>query len=267
MTQENLFNKNNLKTIAIFTIVFIVLSLALSLTQTPKYQASVRMIVVFNQEGVDPYTATRTGDYITNVLSEVIYSDSFVETVFKSGFSLKDELGDSQRVRMKNWKKMVKVAVKENKGIIGVNVLNRDRNQADQFARAIALTLINKHQAYHGLGDKVAIKIIDNPTVPDRWAEPNVWRNTLIGLVAGIIIGFTVIVVFPEQKIFMIFPRRAKKIIQVNPDEEIKFATPADMEMSFPEMTNPTQEPQWGKFPETPEATGPNDTNGKEYKW
>lgn len=236
MQTEQLFSRKNIKTIAMFTLIFIAIGLILSLLQTPKYQSSVRMLVVFNQEGVDPYTATRTNDYITGVLGEVVYSDSFMEAVFKSGFALKDDLGTTQRLRTKNWRKMVKTTVQENKGIIAINVLHSDRNQADQFARAIATTLVNKHQMYHGLDDKITIRVIDNPVVPDRWAEPNILRNVLIGLFAGFIISLTIVVIFPQQRIFELSGKRWKK----NKDTENINLTDIKIDMGQPSA--PTNE-------------------------
>jgi len=211
MESEKIFSVKNLKTAIIIAIIVAILSLAVSLWQTPKYEASVKMLVVFNQSNIDPYTASRTADYISNVLGEVIYSNSFVDQIFKSNFALKDELGTGQETRAKNWQKMVRVKIKENKGVMTVSVFNPDRDQANKFAEAITYTLITKHQLYHGFGDKVVLKIIDNPTASNQIAEPKILNNTGIGFLAGLVIGLTLIVIFPEQKLFEFFSFRLRQ--------------------------------------------------------
>ncbi|MFA5029268.1 MAG: Wzz/FepE/Etk N-terminal domain-containing protein [Patescibacteria group bacterium] len=202
MSSTYLFNAKNIRTIITIGLLVMIASLAVSLLQTPKYKSSVKLLVVVNQENVDPYTASRTADYIANVLTEVVYTNSFIDNTFKSNFNLKDELGIGAETRLKNWKKAVQVKTEENKGIIFINVLNRDRDQANQFAQAISYTVMTKHQLYHGLGDRILIKMIDAPVASDKPDQPRTATNTVLGLVAGIVLGFTLIIIFPEQQLF-----------------------------------------------------------------
>ena len=161
--ESNIFSMKNIKTIAFFAVVIMILSLVLSFIQPPKYQSSAKLLVVTSQESIDSYAASYTADYVATVLSEVIYSNSFIDNVYKTRFSLNDDLGFTQEKKQKNWKKMVRVRTKEGRGIIFIDVLHKDRDQADQFAQAIVHALITKHDLYHGLGDQIAIKVIDNP--------------------------------------------------------------------------------------------------------
>ncbi|MBI5766089.1 hypothetical protein HZA71_02560 [Candidatus Falkowbacteria bacterium] len=212
MNQESVFSAKNSEAIAVITILFVALVVILGLAQTPKYQSSVKLLTVFNQEKIDPYTASRASAYLTNVLSEVIYSTSFVDNVFKTNFDLKDNLGVNQEKRQKNWKAMVKVKLQEDRGIIDINVLNENRDQADQFAQAITYTIITKYQLYHGFGDKVSVKIINSPITSTGWAQPKIVRNAFIGLITGFIFGLTIVVIFPQQNILTLLSFRIKKM-------------------------------------------------------
>jgi capsular polysaccharide biosynthesis protein len=202
MDKSNIFSAKNVKIAVLITLIITLISLGVSFLQTPKYEASVKLLTIFNQNNIDPYTASKTSDYINSILGEVIYSNSFIQSVMSSQFHIKDTLGSSQEQRAKNWKNMVKVQIQENKGIIAINVYNPDRNQADQLAQAIAFMIINNNQAYHGLGDKVSIKMIDQPYATENWAEPKIGRNAGLGAIAGLVLGLTFIFIFPEQEIF-----------------------------------------------------------------
>ncbi len=92
--------------------------------------------------------------------------------------------------------------VDETKGMLKIDVLHPDRTQADQYAKAIIDTILVKHEQYHGAKDTVALKVIDTPITSQKWAEPNIIKNTLLGIVAGLVLGLTFIVLFPNQKIF-----------------------------------------------------------------
>lgn len=202
MNSYNIFNSKNIKTIVIFALIGVIFGLAVSAWQTPKFQASAKMLVVFKQDKIDAYSAAQSSNYLTGILSEAIYSSSFIDQVFKSNFDLKDTLGVNADKRLKNWKQMIKTKNQENKGIIVIDVLNSDKDQAEKFAQAVVYTLINKNSLYHGAGDQVEVRLIDGPSVKDQWAQPNIPQNSLLGLVAGLIIGLTLIVIFPEQRLF-----------------------------------------------------------------
>ncbi|MEK7652896.1 MAG: Wzz/FepE/Etk N-terminal domain-containing protein [Patescibacteria group bacterium] len=221
MNSENIFKAKNLKTIAIITILALILSLVFSFLQTSKYKSSAKLLVVYSQENIDAYAASQTANYLAGILSEVVYSSSFIDNVLKTNFDLKDNLGSSQEKRLANWKKMVKVKNQENKGIIIIEVLSRDQNQAEKFAQAITFVLINKNANYHGSGDKVSIRVIETPNFPQKPSQPDFAINTLIGLAAGLIIGFTFIFIFPEQKLFD-FTNKRKNDLGIG-DETIEF--------------------------------------------
>ena len=232
MESENIFNSKNIKTIVVIGIIVMILTLAISLIQTPKYKSSAKLLVVITQDSIDPYTASRTSDYIANIISEVVYSNSFIDNIFKSNFEVKDDLGSSLEKRMKTWKKMVQVQTKENKGIVFIDVLHQNKEQANQFAQAISYTIITKHTLYHGLGDKVAIKMIDAPALASKKSEPKIMINTLLGLLAGLVIGFTLIIIFPEQELYRIFTfnrnkNRQDEMINLNREvEQLEPETP-----------------------------------------
>lgn len=210
MNSDNVFSAKNLKTIIFAAILITAIAFGASFLQPVKYKSSAKLLVVFNQENMDVYTASQTANYIANVLSEVVYSDSFISQVFKNDSALKDNLGVNAETRMKNWKKAVVVKIRENKGIILVDAYDQNAGQANQLAQSISYSLITKHTMYHGSGDKVEIKLIGAPAVSDKWAQPRVLRNALIGLVAGLILGFTFVVIFPEQRILaFLFGRKS----------------------------------------------------------
>ena len=219
MNPENIFNSKNIKTIIFITIIVIILGLVISLTQLPKYKSSAKLLVIFSQEDATSYSSAQTSNYIAGILNEVIYSDSFVNSVFKSNFDLDNDLGFTQEDRMKNWETMVKTKLQENKGIIVIDVYHKNRDQANNFAQAISYTIITNHSLYHGSGDSIAIKMISTPTSPQNWAKPNIPQNLLLSLIAGMFIGLTFVIIFPEQELVnFIFGKKA-----ISKDETISF--------------------------------------------
>jgi len=201
MNPENIFNSKNIKTIFFITTVVIILGLIISLAQTPKYKSTAKLLVIFSQKDMNPYTSAQTSNYIAGILEEVIYSDSFIDGVFKTQFDLKNEFSFSPEKRAKQWKKMVKAKLADNKGIITIDVYHQDKDQANNFAQAISYMLITNNNQYHGSGESVAVKMISTPSVAEKWTEPNIGQNLFLSLVAGLFVGLTFIIIFPEQEI------------------------------------------------------------------
>ncbi len=202
MNSDKILQAKNIKAVIYITIVALLISLIVSFVQPPKYKSSAKLLIVFNQENMDTYTAAKTSNYLANLLSEVVYSSSFIDNTFKAGFNLNDNLGVDAESRQKSWKKMVQVKTKQDQGIIFIDVLNADRNQANQFAQAISFTLMNKHALYHGSGSKVEIKMIESPITSKDLAQPKIFNNLLVGFAGGLMLGLAFIIIFPNQKLF-----------------------------------------------------------------
>jgi hypothetical protein len=64
---------------------------------------------------------------------------------------------------------------------------------------------MSSHGQYDGFGDKVIIKQIDNSSLSDNWYPLQIIKNTILGFLAGLFLGITFIVIFPQQQIFKIF--------------------------------------------------------------
>ncbi len=264
MEQNSVFNLKNIKVVILITLIAVLITLGISFLQTPKYESSTKLITVFNQGNIDPYTAGKTSDYISNILSEVIYSNSFIDSVFKSQFHLKDTLGNNAETRAKNWKDMVKVQTKQNTGIINIDVYNTDRNQADQFSQAIAYTIINNGQLYYGTNDNVVIKVIDGPATTQNWAEPKIGRNAGLGLIAGLIVGLTFIFTFPEQQILKAFSIKPK--LSLIGDENFELAN-NNINRIYPTQNNQTQNRPTESAPTIPTVPTDKKNDDQFYNW
>jgi capsular polysaccharide biosynthesis protein len=181
------------------------ITLGTSIFITPKYKATSKLIVVFNQGNIDAYTASKNSSYITSILAEVVYSNSFIGDVLTNNYNLKDNLGMTNEARQKSWKKMIKISTLDAQGIIIVDSYNNDKYQAYQFAQSVSAVLMSSHGQYDGFGDKVIIKQIDNSSLSDNWYPLQIIKNTILGFLAGLFLGITFIVIFPQQQIFKIF--------------------------------------------------------------
>lgn len=211
--------KNKKQTVFSIITVFLVFSAILIFTQSFKYGAQTKLLVVQNTQGSDPYQVNKANEYVSDVLADVILTNSFFNEIMGAGFSINaDYFPKDLRKQLSEWKKTVKTD-SSNRGILTINVFHKDRDQADQIIRAINAILKSKHALYHGSGEQVSVRIIDQPFVSDYPVKPNIPLNLAFAIVIAFIFAFSYIYLFPESKYDLrLFPSRKKT--ESNDDSE-----------------------------------------------
>ena len=166
-------------------------AMLVSFLQPLKYSAESQVLVVPDyQQTRDPYQISRTNEYLSSLLAQVTYSSSFFEATVKPDYQIDTAyFGDTAKKRMTSWRNTIKVKPINDSGAISVKVYHTDKQQAEKLVRAINYNLITKNNYYHGLGDKVTLKVIDEPLVSNWPAKPNLPLNFGLAIVLGVLIG------------------------------------------------------------------------------
>lgn len=201
MDLVNLFKQKRQTLISLF-LLFLVLGLFLVLLQDFKYGSKSKILVIQGgAERVDPFSVSRSVEYLSDLFTRVVYSNSFFDTVMESDFNIdKNYFGQSFDKKMKTWRQTVSAKSVEDSGIIVINVYHPDSYQANQIALAVNHVLISSHQTYHGLGDSVKINVIDQPIVSSYPIKPNLIYSLLIIIAISLFFGLMYIYLFPERK-------------------------------------------------------------------
>lgn len=187
----------------ILTIVFvsIMLTVGISLLFPLKYGAQSRLLVVQNTAGNDPYTISRSNEYLGNLLAQVVYSASFYDLVLDSTYNInRGYFNGTYSDQLKNWNRTVKTQTVSDTGIIEINVYHTNPVQAQQIALAVNDVLINKNSLYQGGGQSIKINIIDQPLVSSYPVKPNIPVNLAISLIGSFVVAIFYIYLFPEEK-------------------------------------------------------------------
>ncbi|HTX86446.1 MAG TPA: hypothetical protein VMC41_00070 [Candidatus Nanoarchaeia archaeon] len=197
----NLIGKKK-QTILSVLIIFVAAAIIFSAVQPFKYDSNIKLLTIISfQSNVDPYTASRSNEYLSNLLADIVSSGSFFDKIKSSGFNINTNyFSGTEKQQMKKWAKTVKAKSVADTGMINVDVYHTDRAQAEEIAKAVAYTLQTTNSQYHGFGDGVQIKIIDNPITSDYPVQPNLLLNLGLAIAFTLIFSFCYIYVFPEEK-------------------------------------------------------------------
>lgn len=183
-------------------LVFFIFGLVLTFSQPLRYESKSRLLIIQNVSGSDPYTISKSNQYLSGLFAQVIYSNSFLDLVTNSqGFDVdKNYFQTSYKQQMKLWNKTVAARSLGDTGIIEISVYHTNPYQAKQLALAVNNVLINQSFNYQGSGENVKVKVIDQPLVSDYPVKPNIIFNLTAFLALGILASLTYLYLAPEKK-------------------------------------------------------------------
>ncbi len=188
-------------TIIIVTAVILLLSLIFSLIQPMKYSASTSLLVIQTGDlNLDVYSASRSAERVADTLSQLVYTSNFYYKVMDAGFDISDDMLPKEDYdRRKEWNRTVETRVRQGTGILEIIVYHEDKYKASELANAIAYTLTLQGQEYIGFTN-IEIKIVDAVLVSQYPVKPNFIVNAFLGLLAGLIMSISIVLLFSERK-------------------------------------------------------------------
>lgn len=188
------------KKVVAVAVLAALLAVLFSFVRPLEYSSTLRLLIIQRSSlNLDPYTAIRSAERVSENLASVVYTTSFFDKVMAAGFNIDQTVfkKDEGRKR-KQWNKMVATQIARGTGLLTVTAYHKDRSQAEQIAYAIGTVLQKEGWTYVGGGD-LQVKIVDAP-LTSRWpARPNLFGNGFGGLVLGLILGIGYVVYLERQ--------------------------------------------------------------------
>ncbi len=193
----------------IFVLIFLIIAAAISFSQPLKYKASSRLLIIQEGSSSDPYTIAKSNQYVGSLMSETVYSGSFLELLASNSSNLDwSYFNGNYKQQLKRWKKTISARNINDTGVIEVAIYHPDANQAKQIAITVNNLIVTQNSTYQSSNGTVKIKVIDQPVVSSFPVKPNLPLNLGAALIFGLLFGLTYIYYFPESK--------KRKIVKVN---------------------------------------------------
>ena len=194
------------------TGLVVVITLALAFASPFKYKATTKLLIIQDQEvNLDAYTAVKSAEKIGQNLTQIVSSTVFYGEVIKANPRLANEFPTDELKRRQAWQRDVTAAIVPETGVLEISAYNENRAVAAEIVSTVALNIIMHGDEYHGAGNKVSIKIIDDVIVGKYPARPNLIVNLIFAVVMGLALGFTYVVLRESAK--------AKRAITYMPKE------------------------------------------------
>lgn len=161
----------------------------LTILRPLQYSATGKLLVIQRAAfTLDPYTAIRSVELISDNLGRIVKTSSFFEKVLQSGFNIDGEyFYKEEDRRRRQWINMTDASPVRGTGLLEIKVYHKDREQAVQIANSIIFLLTREGSDY--IGREVGIRLVDQPIVSRYPVKPSIPLNVLAGLFVGFLIG------------------------------------------------------------------------------
>lgn len=201
-------------TIISFVLVFLIFALIITLIQPLKYRSKSRLLITQPNIAADAYAVARSNQYLGGLISEIVYSGSFLETLLSSDAVFdRNYFEGNYKQSLKKWKKSIFARSQGDSGVIQIEIYHTDPNEARNISLAVNDIIMSKDGPYQFNNRQVIISTIDQPIISSLPVKPNIPLNLIAGLIFGTVLGFSYVYAFPEsQSAKILTRRRARKI-------------------------------------------------------
>lgn len=164
---------------------------------SPRYQSNFDVLVVQNQEGfVDSYTLAKSTEYFSKLLSESVYTETFLNKVIEGDPELSKVLPVGREDRMKAWGKMIQTSINIDLGMIHLKTLANDKASVERLSKTIGNVLAENNNLFVSENQKIEVRMINAPLIKN-----NPGMNTLVFTVtASFLIGMLLVFIISFYK-------------------------------------------------------------------
>lgn len=186
------------------TAVLVALLAALfSFARPLEYSATLRLLVIQRSAlGLDPYTAIRSAERVSEHLANVVYTSSFLAQVLAPELDVDQSIFNSDaRKRREQWQRMVQTEIARGTGILTITAYHPRRDEAEHIATAIGSVLQTAGWTYvGGSAADLQVRVVDEPIASRFPVRPPIPANALGGFVLGALLGVGYVIYRAEQE-------------------------------------------------------------------
>lgn len=248
--------KQHWTTITLVTLLAGGVALLLSALQPQEYSSEVKMLIIQKQNfETDTYLAAKSAEKVGNNLSEVLSTSSFLDKVVAEGsVDLSTLIALDTQERHDAWSDKVSASVIPDSGLLAITAYDEDPAVAEQLAVAVASVMTNSANEYHGGGDSIVIKTVDESITSSYPVRPNIFVNVAVAMALGVVLSVTVVFLrsdVPFKSVLKIRQRKVKAVTEVEPTASAPAVQPAYS------VLQPSQWPEFDQSAVLTSATEP----------
>ena len=149
-----------------------------------RYRSSADFLVTSTQGGQDYYTATRSAEYMSRVLSEVLYTERFMNAIIETGKVNDAYFPRDKKERLEAWAQSLSVKRNSEIGFVSVSVTGKNDRDVYRLSQALVQVLdTNSAVVFGDDASNIKIRLLSGPIL-ERNPSTSQFLTLLIASVA-----------------------------------------------------------------------------------
>lgn len=166
-------------------------ALLVSALQPQEYSSEIKTLIIQKQNfETDTYLAAKSAEKVGNNLAAIMNTSSFFEKVVaENSVDLSDLQAMSAQDRNEAWSKKVTAQVIPDSGLLEITAYDINPQKAQDLATAVAAVMTSSASEYHGGGDSIVIKVVDESITSSYPVRPNILANVAVAMALGFVLS------------------------------------------------------------------------------
>ncbi len=189
--------------IGAFSFLFLV-------TTQKNFCSKTDVLISQNKSGNDYYALSQSANYLTNILTQSMYSEKFLDKVkTKSNFSV-TFLNNDKAQQIKEWQKIIQIKNNSHIGIMHIEIFGDTQDQTKAISEAVLDVLLNNNSFFLGQNQNINIRVLSGPIVEKNPSFLQIMITSGGGFVVGVLF-FLLFLVYKEE-----YKKQLNKEIEFN---------------------------------------------------
>jgi len=177
--------------VMLFGVLLAALTFWGAIIANKNFQARADVLIVQNQNGYsDYYALSRSADYLSQVLTESIYSERFIQKVAEKNIvNIDNMLPKDKSEKLKKWNQMVEVTKKSDTGILSIETYGVTPTEAIQTSEAVLKVLTEDYYIFLGRGQDLDVRVLSGPILEKTFGTLSLAFIIFGGFVIGCLLA------------------------------------------------------------------------------
>lgn len=152
------------------------------------YRSSADFLVTSSQSGQDYYTATRSAEYMSRVLSEVLYSEHFIDALIETGKVSENYFPRDKKERLDMWAKTLSVKRNAEIGFLSITVTGNNDRDTYRLSQALVQVLDTQSAIIFGEENQnIKVRLLSGPILERNPSASQFMTLLLASVILGVL--------------------------------------------------------------------------------
>ncbi len=167
-------------------------------TTQKNFRSSADVLISQNQVGADYYSLSQSANYLTNILTQSMYGEKFLNEVNTKSKVLNPILKGDRAKKIKKWRHIIQIKNDSHLGIMHIEIFGDTQNQTKIIAQDVLDILVNRNSFFLGQDRNITVSVLSGPIIEKNPSSLQIVVTSMGGFLVGVLL-FVLFLVYKKE--------------------------------------------------------------------